>query len=220
MTGNGDWYFQWAGNHLDTFGLGGNDAAQRAVIAWKPFFASLRYTADELAGATEVMARNPPKWISDHMCAIHDAIRSRRDRLARTGGECLPGDDGDRGECADCGNTGLVVVPHPKSIQHGVWVDRHTTAAYCRCRHGRWKADAWDRLPADAKDRCGGPLWSVEAYQAQVCPDWRQLVREREAAEADARGRWIGELPAKERDGVLRFGDFLDAFWQRHVRKA
>jgi hypothetical protein len=184
MSGVPDWYSEWADDHRRAFMLSA-DWIDAAWLWWE-VFAGLRATPRELAAATRDVQSldNPPKFPGDHLPAVKAALgRGRNAAAAAARRRCEQEDDG-RGVCADCFDTGWVVVPHPRWVVAGAWEPtRYTRAgdplyvtatATCGCWKGRQSSDSL--AARDLKHL------TVEAYTNWL-PDWRQQVARVRAAE-------------------------------------
>jgi hypothetical protein len=175
-----DEYDEWADRHGSTFGLVG-EADIAMFHAWFDVFSASGYTAAELTAATAAVAQQPPRFRSEHLGAIHAAIRDRR---ARAEAVRLhdPAEVSERGTCALCGESGWVVVPHPKCVAAGEWVagmEGVTAAVTCSCFVGRRQLDAWDAYAAVVQKRVPRPM-SLEYYQGRLCSRWRALLARHE----------------------------------------
>jgi hypothetical protein len=177
-----DDYDAWSKRHAAMFGFShANDGA--VFAAWFEVFAASGYSAADLHGATDELAKRTDRigWREDHLFAINAFVIGRR--VAKRKADEPPPDE--FGECTLCGNSGLVVVPHPKYVEgrewKGHWLGyRPTAAVTCSCWSGRRWLDGYDRRPAGYRDRIKRPL-ALEAYQKRV-PGWKTMMDTREAA--------------------------------------
>ena len=113
-------FAEWAVKHALTFGMLSQEEKQM-VQGWQPCFLSMGYTIEDLRYTTQEMARNPPKYRTDHLRGIHAIIG--RVRNAAADKDCATWDAIDSFEtCKHCGGCGLVPVPHLRYVVNGEWV--------------------------------------------------------------------------------------------------
>ena len=143
------WYANWVRHHATTFGLHGPEAVA-AFAAWWPAFNAMGADHRELTASTyAVLNGGPaPMRLADHYQALRTALGIVRDKARVDAGKARhAGNDNDRGQCDDgCGESGYVVVPHPKHCSAEGWRPSHhnaagnpvyvTAAVTCRCDRG------------------------------------------------------------------------------------
>ena len=188
----------WAERHLKTFGLTPSAKDRETIDLWYPIFTASGYTAAELDYATQTMARNPPKYRSEHLPGIHAAIGGLRKEAAQD-------DRRDRDTieayevCKDCGDSGWAWVPHPRFVVDGEWVPfqgrtyKPEAALPCMCPRGRRILGSWT-----GKKR----TLSLEQYDSWN-PEWRQQIRERDAAQKAEREALASAHASDQTDGPL-----------------
>lgn len=168
----------WLNKYSVPLGLT-RDEDLRMLDSWyADVFVPAGYTAAELESARLAMLQAPPKFRNEHLTAIHDHVRRLRHDADRRRLAALPPDPAELGECADCGDSGFVCVPHPRRVVAGAW-DGVTAAVCCHCLKGERAHAAWQRLPETAKDRIKAPPMTWAEYQRTV-PRWRVLLAEGE----------------------------------------
>lgn len=180
-----DWYAEWAARHALIFGLA-TDADREMLASWEAVFEAAGYTAIELVEASTWIAGNtPPKFRSDHLPAIRDAVRRRRAEEAKRNESRTVGGP----LCHRCEDTGLVIVPHPSNMRDGRW--RHpwyTLAVICWCPRGDRMAASHD---GPQKYQKGMMLRDYEKRH----PGWfDETLRRRDAKAAEAKATRAAEV--------------------------
>jgi hypothetical protein len=177
----------WMQRHRTIFGLW-SDTQVRSVVEWAEALREAGYMPAELIEASAWLASHePPRALWDHLPALVERLKAQRQAYSD------PPED-PRGECALCGGTGRVIVPHPDSDPCGRWT---TMAVLCRCALGRWYGE---RLTSR------NPL-TLDAYEARL-PDWRRRVERHE--------QFLRALAEQaERDGARPVSDE----WRELVRR-
>jgi hypothetical protein len=177
---------QWAQRHATMFGLT-NEGDMAMLLAWETPFEAAGYTVDELNAATFKMTSAPPKWRTEHLGAINEAVRQSRSMRKAAEDAKLKSDD--RSVCSDCRNSGWVPVPHILEIDNGQWVpgtngNRNTMAVTCHCNLGKRLCQARIDYARDAK----GPMARSKAWipmdfehYIQLNMNWRVQLQEEEA---------------------------------------
>lgn len=102
--------------------------------------------------------------------------------------------------CVDCGNTGLVEVPHPDYVRLGEWLEHHKNAAgepvritatvTCGCAKGQ-------TVHADMAAKAGldkGPM-TLERYHRVIDPDPKRILARYRREDRDRRGTFVPEKP-------------------------
>lgn len=174
-------YDQWSERYAATFGMT-SDADAAMFAAWFEVFTACGYTLAELAAARMAIARRPPTYRSEHLAAIHAAVRDARLTESRKrAADPLPGD---RGACSLCGDSGMVTVPHPQQITQGRWQGaalgyRATAAVACSCHAGQAVLAVYDGRSPEFKSRIARPMALAE-YQ-RIAPRWKTLLAGRDA---------------------------------------
>lgn len=177
---------EWAIRYASTFGMT-SDADSAMLAGWFPVFRACNYTLVELDAALISVATNPPKFRQEHLPAVHGAIRSRRQYAERR--RPKPADDR-WGECADCGETGRAIVPHPQHVVDGQWVAsmlryRPLATVLCHCAKGRQAMVEYDSKSQEYRDRIPRPM-TFEAY-LRIAPRWRDMLAERDESDRAVR---------------------------------
>jgi hypothetical protein len=181
-----EWYVEWAKEYLRLFGIATNENLTTLTL-WGRSFCAMQFTYGEMKLA-EAIVRNLPKEtaparVGDHYYAIKSAVTSSREMTRQKIETTVSADD--KGRCSDCGESGFIIVPHPKFCTAMEWRpngnSRHgdpifpTAAVLCRCWKGRKfdERQAQDRL--DGKTVC----MPVTTYEETVNANWRNQMRER-----------------------------------------
>lgn len=115
MVVTADQYADWMEKHLTTFGIFGNEYADRfrtAMLEWQRQFTRRLYTFDELCEATDEITgmTEPPRFAEGHLAAINSAISRVRERERQRKLNDAANNKGDT-SCIMCRGTGVVVVP-------------------------------------------------------------------------------------------------------------
>jgi len=177
------WYLAWMNHHLLTFGIKTHDAVQ-AFTNWYGMFAAFGYTEAELREATASVINSgpPPVRIGDHYLAIKKAIGAARNTRQR---EELDSDTHpDLGRCVDCGDTGIVSVPHPDFADPQGWRPiKHNAAGdpvYCRmgvtCRCNRGHQIHQAQLSRVVEKKLKAASMTLEEYTDTKNYTWRQQI--------------------------------------------
>ncbi len=156
------------------------------LSAWEDVFALSRISIAELDVAAAIIARNPPRWRSDHLLALQSTIREGRIqqvRMEREREEFTAGVS----VCRICSSTGRVIVPHPRFVVDGQWQENErgvsiTAAVVCSCHCGRRLLDQVLSLSADERKRARVQMPMILADFEKICPDWAEQMRNRELA--------------------------------------
>lgn len=173
----------WSDRYGSLFGMA-QEADFQMFDSWFEVFCSCGYSVAELDAARLEIAQNPPRFRNEHLAAIHAAVRGRRKEELRRRFAGQPPDPSEVGECAECGDSGMVVVPHPAYVTAGEWMGhgsfgyRPTAAVACRCYRGRRVLEHYDSMPPSQQDRVGRPM-GLDAYQ-RVAPGWKSLMAKRD----------------------------------------
>ena len=181
-------YAKWTNYHATVFAVRKREDLE-TLQSWRRVFNAARYTYIELCEATDWLAANdPPRFLQDHLRALHDCIgRGRAVDYRRADVE-----PDTNGTCTDCGGTGRVVVPHPRGISNGEWVaikvarggqSFYTAAVLCSCKLGRWYGQ---------RGNPDMPMMTLEEYE-KINPNW---VEQREA-------RWRLQVTEASLEGPL-----------------
>lgn len=191
-----EWYSAWMKHHRTTFGLHTAEAVA-ALGAWWPAFNAMGADHNELTAATyAVLNAGPaPMRLSDHYQAIRHALGLVRD-VARGKAEKARHESHDRGVCADgCGDTGYVIVPHPKHCSAEGWRPSHhnssgnpvyvTAAVSCRCEAGRRSHERQQSAALEDSGKADKVALTLSAYEDRVNSNWRGHMEYRQA-EANA----------------------------------
>lgn len=165
----------WAGKHAIIFGMLKPEERQM-INLWRPIFASCGYTLAELQYATDVIARDPPKYRGEHLERIHTVIGAFRKRKADDEASAMAAID-EYEVCKNCRSTGWVFVPHPRYIVNWEWVmypgtaSKPVAAVTCSCDLGVRISTTHQR-----KRSIG-----LEQYEERN-PDWKKQMVEQAAA--------------------------------------
>jgi hypothetical protein len=175
MTG----YEAWGESYSGIFGLT-NPGDLLMVAAWEDVFDYAGYTLSELEAAKKSLATHGGVIKrEEHLDAIQRWIREQRqEALAR---EQKAEERYDRGTCIHCGNTGWVIVPHPKQIRDGQWLGTATATVTCSCWMGQ-RIDKTYRGPREEKpkDMRDLPLPMTLAFYQEHNPGWFQQMQAHE----------------------------------------
>ena len=183
-------YEAWASRHAGIFGL--LKAEERQMLQlWRPIFLSCGYTAAELRYATEMIARDPPKYRGEHLDRIHSVIGQLRKKSTDDEAESLAAIE-EFEKCKNCGDLGWVFVPNPKYLSSGEWTPypgtshKPTAVVTCSCNIGQRVSSTHQK-----KQPMG-----LEKYEERN-PDWRQQVAEEYAA-GEARRKAVSHTAAMD----------------------
>ncbi len=124
-----DTYEGWVEYHATVFCIRG-DADTGMLLEWANIFRRAGYDVAELVAASGTLALNPPDYRDKHLARLQQLMREARSGAAKRRDAAAE----DRfGTCTDCGNSGRVVVPHPRIWDGLAWA---TLAVTCHCRLG------------------------------------------------------------------------------------
>lgn len=195
---DGGTYEEWALDYCRRLGVSSVSIGE-AIMSWGPaLLGGLRLTIADLQHATNAIIAGQgktPQWPADHLDAIKAAaIQASQARIAaESQRETMSGhSSGGLGVCNYCGETGLVLVPHPNWIRDGEWVPYtrsgigrplyHHTHVYCRCRRGeRCHTSAVDRKTNNGTP---DPLCTLSRYETAYNAAWMEHMQERDRDEA------------------------------------
>lgn len=210
------WYSDWMKHHRTTFGLHTAEAVA-ALSAWWPAFQAMAVDARELTAATyAVLNAGPaPMRLSDHYQALRTALGLVRDTARGKADKARLEAGHDRGVCADgCGDTGYVIVPHPKHCSGEGWRPSHhnaagnpvyvTAAVSCRCGVGRRTHERQQSAAIEDQGKADKVSLTLSAYEDRVNSNWRGHVEYR-AAEAKAFADIDHSAKASFEDAMKRF---------------
>ena len=170
----------WSGRHATIFGMLKPEERQMLNL-WRPIFAGCGYTLAELRYATEMIARDPPKYRGEHLSRIHSVIGELRRKSVDEEMSALAA-IGEFEACKNCQSLGWVFVPHPRFIVNWEWITcpgtayKPLAAVTCSC-------DLGVRIASTHQKR--RPM-GLEQYE-QRNPDWKLQTIEQEAAAAALR---------------------------------
>jgi hypothetical protein len=135
------------------------------VVLLGELFKGRGVTPAELAAASEAAILQPPRYASGWAAALAEQLRLCRGKA----GALSP--FGERGTCTRCGNTGVVIVPHPRVyVRPKPW---YTLGVGCRCAAGRrW----YDAVSAYLADRRGGKALTLDRYEELYRRDWAETL--------------------------------------------
>ena len=190
-----EWYTIWAALHLKTFAIVSKDNMQTLELWW-PAFRSMGVEEQELHNATQrvLSCQDAPMRVADHYSAIKVSIANDRiDRLRRSeAAQMATGPD--YSKCADCGNSGWVVVPHPKHCDAFEWRPHrysgqgdaiHATASVLcsRCNIGK----TFIARQANNEDTPREKAMVLEWYENHVNGNWREQIKDLQDQKATIR---------------------------------
>lgn len=182
-----EWYVAWAAEYGAMFGM---DRAEHGAMfeAWWKVFALRQYTHQELERATlSIAGRSVPlKWRDDHLAEINATIgRIRTSDATAAATAKFEAELGAKSCCEKCSDTGMVIVPHPRFVTHGVWEFKGTTqptaAVVCPCYRGRAIVEA---QMAKARDK---RHMTLAEYEQQIPREiWTRFLTNRDVAKREA----------------------------------
>lgn len=181
------WYDEWRANHLTTFACYRTDVLE-TFATWFPAFHAMGFTGHELARATRAMLAGPaPARIADHYQALKLAVAAERTDAERRKKQADYQSGDTRGICAQCGDSGMMSVPHPAHCNAQEWrpvrYSEHGDAIYatasvlCNCQRGRIAAARQNSEGSESKMKC----MTIEAYEQTVNGNWSEQIAEHEA---------------------------------------
>lgn len=193
------WYADWAEHHCTVFGMRFENEL-RMLLSWQEVFSRHGFSETELLAATEwMMTESAPTRPADHLRLIQQAIHRQRaekresERMARREHER-------RDVCRFCNNSGMVVVPHARSMHGGEWVYPWWTAAVaCRCSAGQATKE-------DERTR-GRAMMDLNTYELEVNCAWLEQMEERLAL------RSAEDQATNEADGLFKISGKLAKRW-------
>ncbi len=150
---------EWSRRHARVFGLTAKEDAAM-LMEWCDLFAADGFTPAELSLATDAVSRDPPRYRSDHLTGLRQALKGVR-RAA------IPPPPQDCGTCEDCSGTGRVEVPLDGLTSPGghVYPAETLGVVLCHCRLGHWLKEQ------------GSKISSFDEYTSQR-PHWRDDLKE------------------------------------------
>lgn len=190
-----DEWLAWADHHATTFGLL-TDGEREMVHAWRTYFEAEGFTIAELQQASWSMMAAPPKWRTDHLQRIQDAIVGSRMKQAQAEREA----EDEAAKAQDCTRCqlmpGYIIVPSPSCIRGDRIIRPYTESLVtCDCTTGRRLFNAHQASFQDAdfmkKSPAFRPPASIDQYERRY-PHWEMMIQQRELArkeEAKAKGR-------------------------------
>lgn len=180
----------WLQRHLDSCPRSDWPTTPELYAAWKRRILATKCDLETAMQATDRVAEHQPKYLTDHIDAICDAIFAiYRERDARRGTadnlleRAARGDELNHGEvaevaklcrdCPSCSGNGI-------AVRHSRTDIRKTLTVHCRCTYGQWirarclktAPDAARRIPSlvDSPEwddpRNGGPGVALEPAYA------------------------------------------------------
>lgn len=176
-----DEYQQWATHHAALFGFNSPTDAAMFEAWWTPFTLA-GYSAGELMAASNWMATSANPVVPGlnlrerHLLTIRQRVTA--DRLALSRGEFNgQAADSEFSSCSLCTGSGLVIVPDPRSIVEGRWVNDRRAAVTCRCQRGE-RLNQCDQN-ASQKDRRFRSRMRLQDYENRW-PLWSTWFAKRE----------------------------------------
>jgi ribosomal protein S27AE len=169
---------QWVNQHATSFGM--VEHQRNMLRSWREAFEAERYTLEELTSASKALLGIENLYPGNHAAAIGREIKNIRAIKYRQESDKL---DQDRGQCVNCGGSGMIIVPlirpgiapdewRPLQIARG-GATYYTMAVRCSCAKGRFMADHI-RQPEKV------PM-SIETYERHN-PAWREQMAQRQEA--------------------------------------
>ena len=145
----------WAERHARMFGLA-SEADAAMLLEWSGVFGREDFTPAELHAATDELARQPPRFRTDHLAGLMRSVREARRRAQQR----PPAED--RGTCERCGGSGMAEVPlsglptplAARGLGQGVFAEGTLGVVLCHCALGRWLGERgcpalpWDQYTA------------------------------------------------------------------------
>ena len=170
--GEGARWLQWGNYHRAMFGWK-SEAEVEMIAMWIGTFKRWGFTPDEMHKASEsLLKRTTPAFKrEDHINFLYQAVNDLRAN-ARNAGASI--EDYTRGVCSYCANSGLVTVPHLKSVDGLHWVDKKTCAVWCTCSDGR--------KYATVQTSDGRKLMGITEYNVRN-PRWQDQLGNQRAIE-------------------------------------
>lgn len=159
----------WGNYHRAMFGWK-SEAEVEMVAMWIGTFRRWGFTVAEMYKASEsILKRATPAFKrEDHINYLYQAVNDLRASTRSIGASM---EDYTRGVCTACFNSGMVTVPHLRSISGAKWVDKKTCGVWCTCIDGR--------KYSIVQTEDGRKLMGITEYTARN-PDWRdQLAHQR-----------------------------------------
>lgn len=193
-------YSRWKLEHATLFRFGDEDL--KMMDLWRPAFESRGFEVAELLECTTHLAQSEPKtWRSEHLNFILKRVAWRR--AVRSLEFAAEQDRQEEFTCRACDGSGVIVVPHPKSVRDGEWVHPwYECAVACSCRKGELLVERYRAINEIAKEQgkretkpfVPSLLTKIGDYDMRN-PDWQRQMKakvqkqqaEREALAATAR---------------------------------
>lgn len=198
-----EWYLQWSAEYGAMFGMNRTDDGPTFASWWKVFCAK-QCTYQELEQAMLSIAgdKEIPKWRQEHLEAINKQIARIRHEatigLIRGNADDTP----NKSTCERCGDTGMIVVPHPRFVVEGVWLQngsyKPTAAVVCTCYRGRKIVEAQATKPMD------GRCMTVGEYEEHIPRElWAALMSGKSNADREASNAMASSRDADKTLGAL-----------------
>ncbi len=169
-------YATWTQQHSTIFGFSADEA--NMLVSWVKMFAREGFTPEELVAATNRLAlAADPVWRRDHCNALVSLVRDGRKKAIQA-----PPMPDDRGRHDLCGGTGLVIVPHPKTLR-GETEQWYNFAVTCTCPLGLWKAECFKEYHESKNKKRAKNDQKASLSYADYCLEfmnWRDYVAEHE----------------------------------------
>ena len=208
---------KWMPFHRDLFGMKSNDDLPM-FAAW---FKSLsEFSVDELRAASLAMAEDvesSAKFRTQHLAELKLKIRAKRFERARSEFAEVNRQEA-RFDCQVCSSTGLVSVPHVRSVVDGAWAYPYCSMVVaCRCNRGVATFNAVSAAGVKQRISTGNNavmMMGLDEYEA-LHPDWRRLVHDHEKLmDAERNAEWYAQQgdkanpikPANVREALARIG--------------
>jgi hypothetical protein len=190
-----DEFLAWVEGFVVAFGLR-FDNQYETMLAWYPVLA--RYRPEQLTRAVHTMLCSTVKFgdMSSIRVRLLELLREQDAViLVHTSRDLV-------GVCDTCQEHGWVPVPHPGSVANGAWrpilvagaTYYPTATVTCSCSKGRKVKQSCDQAVLEEKKGAKKPM-TLEYYEQQICPQWREEFRCRREEKAAERA-----LAAKEKE--------------------
>jgi hypothetical protein len=219
MTGE-QYDTEWVPFHRQLFGMKSED--DLPMFAY--WFRSLcEFSTAELRSASMAMATDietAGKFRTEHLSILRSKVRQQRFERCRAEFAELNRAQA-RLDCAVCGGTGLVSVPHVGSIADGEWTHPFCTmVAACRCPRGavRLKAVSAAEAKQDVLRQYRVKMIDIDEYEMHH-PDWRRMVHDRDLmrdSELHAQ-RYAKEADMKNPINAIHVGGAIQRAIASHV---
>lgn len=139
---NDEW-IEWQEHHSALFQLN-SEADLEMFRAWRPILQDHPF-GDLIEASTWIARTKPETFRTQHAAMLSQRVAMRRVeryRLQQAGMD----QQAEQDRCKLCRGVGILILPHPKHVEGGVWMSGCTAAITCDCRKGQAVFQARERM--------------------------------------------------------------------------